>query len=329
MPERVVVLSGDLWQLDVRYLKNIGPKMAALFHKLEIFTLGDLLYHFPRQYEDRRLVKTVDRVLHGETVAMRGRVVESGEVKPRPGLSIQKFTLRDEKGFFIAQWYNQPYLLKQLVPGTELVVCGKVEYQFGCWQMAVSDYDRLDEGGGQLNTGRVVPVYALTGRLTQRYLRRVVHQTLQEYAGRLPEFLPAALRQRYVLPGLEQALWEMHFPSQLETYQQARRRFVFEELFMHQLLLEMKRRQSVSRPKPFRYYPERVEEEKFLAHLPFALTDGQRTAWQEIKGQMLDPHPMRRLLQGDVGCGKTVVAMLAALLAAHSGLQVAVMAPTE
>ncbi|MGQ9558006.1 MAG: ATP-dependent DNA helicase RecG [Desulfurispora sp.] len=327
--KRVVGLSGELWQLDIRYIKQIGPKMAALLHRLEIFHLGDLFYHFPRQYEDRRLVKTVDRVLHGEIATMRGRVVEGSQVQPRPGLSIQKFTLQDEKGCFVAQWFNQPYLLQQFPPGAELVVCGRVEFQFGCWQMAVSDYDRLDDGSGQLNTGRVVPVYALTGRLTQRYLRRVIAWALQEYAGRLPEFLPGPLRQKYTLPGLEQALWEMHFPTQWELHQQARRRFIFEELLMHQLLLEMKRRQAAGRVKPFRYDPQRMAEEVFLARLPFALTSGQQAAWQEIKSHMLESHPMRRLLQGDVGCGKTMVAMLAVLLAAQSGLQAAVMAPTE
>ena len=312
----------------VQYLKSVGPRRAAWLARLGIETVWDLLYHFPREYDDRRQLKPAHACLHGERATLRGVVTAVREQNPRRGLTITRLVLQDGAGIFYAVWFNQPYIKKQLPVGTALLVTGKVERGYGTIQVAVGDYEVLD-GEENLNVGRIVPVYPLAGGLTQRLMRSVIKQALDEWAGRMREILPAPLLARYHLPALPAALVQIHFPDREEEARRAKKRFIFEELFLLQLALLTRRRHLVRQKKPHRYRPPGELVGRLLAGLPFQLTAGQAKAWREISRDMDAEAPMNRLLQGDVGAGKTAVALLTLLRAVENGLQGALMAPTE
>ncbi|WP_027718125.1 ATP-dependent DNA helicase RecG [Desulfovirgula thermocuniculi] len=318
----------DFETYPVQYLKGVGPRRSALLRRLGINTVKDLLYHFPRDYQDRTQLKAPYACLHGEQVTMQGEVVGGEELNPRPGLSIVKLQLRGEGGSFYALWFNQPYILKQFPRGTRLLVFGKAERRFGELQVQVADYEVLDGGAGSAGEG-IVPVYPLTDQLSQRFMRSLVKLALEQWADQVEDFLPPAVRRKFSLPALPAALRQIHFPSSLKEAERARKRFIFEELFLLQTALALRKKRLSRQLKPHRYCPGGELVARFLASLPFTLTSGQKKAWAEIQADLASPSPMNRLLQGDVGSGKTVVSTLALLRAVESGLQGALMVPTE
>lgn len=324
----VMALQGVPWTSPVKYIKNVGPKRAALLGRLDIRSVGDLLYHFPRDYEDRTELKPAYNYADGEKACIRGKIVGMEELKPRKGLTITKLLVHDGYGVFYAVWYNQPYIKKQLKEGMQLYLSGKISRYFGQVQLQVADYEP-DDGSEALHSGRLVPMYPLTEALSQRILRVAVKSALQEWSERLGEFLPAGLLSRYKLPILATALEWVHFPRTPEEYRMARRRFVFEELYLHQIILGLRRKRMIAGTKRHSYGGTQRLEDKFIASLPFQLTRGQKSSWNEISRDMDGEAPMYRLLQGDVGAGKTMVCILSLLKAVGSGLQAALMAPTE
>lgn len=313
---------------SVQYLKTVGPKRAVILHKLGIRTVKDLLYYFPRDYEDRSWIKPVYKCVHGEQATLTGTVTGVQELKPRRGLTITRLALNSETGIFYGVWFNQPYIKKQFSAGLKVLLTGKIELAFGRVQVQVTDYEILN-GGELLHGGRIVPVYSLTEQLNQRLLRSIVKMALDEWAEKIKEFLPAVLINKYSLPTLPRALSQIHFPSSFDEAQKAKERFIFEELFLFQTALALHRKRLTRQYKPHRYvkYPSLVQD--FLKTLPFTLTADQNRAWREISRDMDQPYPVYRLLQGDVGSGKTVVSVLFLLKAAGSGLQGALMVPTE
>lgn len=313
----------------VLLLKMIGPRRAKLLGKLGIFTLGDLLYHFPREYQDRTKFQPAHRFKHNSQAVIKGTVVGSQDLKPRKNLTITKVGIHDGTGVFYAVWFNQPYIKKQLRPGTGIIVTGKMDKSFGSAQVQVNDFDILSDQQEPLNSGRIVPIYPLTGKLGQRTLRQIIYSALQEWLPEINEFLPSHILDKYKFPSLKKAIKNIHFPDTGEEANQSRRRFIFEELFMFQLGLNIRRRQSVSRKKKHQYNSQNKLVGQFLTQLPFTLTGAQKRVWQEISRDMDAPYPMSRLLQGDVGSGKTIISALALLKAAGSGFQAALMAPTE
>jgi ATP-dependent DNA helicase RecG len=314
---------------SVRYLKMVGPRRAAALQKLGINTVADLLYHFPRRYDDRSRLLPVSAYGQGETATVRGTVLAGQDLKPRRGLTITKLAVNDGMNIFYAVWYNQPYVKKNLPPGAPVLLTGKIEKGFGATQLKVEDYE-LDDGEDRLlHAGRIVPVYPLTGQLNQRLLRSVVKAALDSIAGRVAELLPASLLENHSLMPRERALFQAHFPDTMEDAGQARRRFIFEELFLFQLLLAARRQGVERQKKPFHYRGGGLLVKRFLKQLPYSLTAAQERVWAEISGDMAEPAPMCRLLQGDVGSGKTVICALALLKAVDGGLQGALMAPTE
>lgn len=315
-------------QYPVQYLKMVGPRRAALLNRLGIVTVKDLLYHFPREYESRRVSKLALACIHGEQVTLQGTVVAAENLKPRPGLTITKLMLNDGVGTFYAVWFNQPYIKKQFPPGSSVLVTGKVERRYGHTQLLVTDFELLDQKTVP-GKGIIVPVYPLTGQLSQRLLRSLIRIALDEWTDRITDFLPVAVRGKFSLPELSQALRQMHFPTTEKEALRARKRFVFEELFLLQLALAMRRQRIARKTKPHRYIYNTDLVARFLKGLPFTLTRSQQQAWEEITADMDAPSPMNRLLQGDVGAGKTVVSTLALLRAVASGLQGALMVPTE
>ncbi|HOV78527.1 MAG TPA: ATP-dependent DNA helicase RecG [Bacillota bacterium] len=312
----------------VQYIKTIGPRRSAALQKLGIFTVGDLLYHFPRRYEDRTRLKPAAACADGEIATLRGTVLAVQDLKPKRGLTVTKLAVHDGRGIFYAVWFNQGYIKKNLPPGTRVFVTGKAEKGFGATQVVVEDYE-FDEGTDCLSAGRIVPVYPLTARLNQRVLRTAVKFGLDHIKDIDGDFLPAGLLEKLSLPRLKESLYAIHFPEREEDACRARSRFIFEELFLFQLALAAFRRNISGLRKPHRYMPDGRLILSFINALPYRLTDEQAKVWKEISGDLESPSPMHRLLQGDVGSGKTVISALALLKAVENSLQGVLMAPTE
>jgi len=322
------VSDGGVWGKDLQYLKNIGPKRVLLLKKVGIGTVGELLYYFPRDYQDRTSLQQAGSYAGGELATVKGVVVGGEEKRPRRGLTITRVYLDHGAGRLVAVWYNQPYIRRQLPVGSAVLVTGRVKRFNREVQIQVSDY----EAGNReemINTGRIVPVYPLTEGLSQRLARSLAKTALDQWGERLEEFIPEEMLNRYVLPQIGPALRAMHFPGSFEDLRMARRRFIFEELLLHQIVVAVLRKKVRARPKDHSYPAENSLGKKFLSALPFQLTPGQTGAWREISRDLDAPTPMNRLLQGDVGSGKTVVCALAMLKAAGGGFQTALMAPTE
>ncbi|HAP93130.1 MAG TPA: DNA helicase RecG [Desulfotomaculum sp.] len=313
---------------SVQYLKTVGPRRAVLLRRLGIQTVKDLLYYFPRDYEDRSQIKPVYKCVHGEQATLAGTVTGMQELNPRRGLTITRLVLSSETGIFYGVWFNQPYIKKQLSTGLKVLLTGKIELAFGRVQVQVTDFEILN-GGELLHDGRIVPVYSLTEQLSQRLLRGIIKIGLDEWTGKVREFLPAGLIDKYSLPVLPRALSQIHFPSSYDEAQRAKERFVFEELFLLQAALALRRKRLTRQYKPHRYAVNPSLVQDFLQTLPFALTADQNRVWYEISREMDQPYPVYRLLQGDVGAGKTIVSILFLLKTAGSGLQGALMVPTE
>lgn len=319
----------SILQKSIQYLKGVGPKRASLLDKLNIHTLGDLLYHFPKDYQDRSNIKHAHSCSHGETATVFGRVLFGQETKPRRGLTIIKLALDDGAGVFYGVWFNQRYVIKSYPPGTLLLLTGKINKQYSGVQLQVRAVEKVDPAQEANPPGRIVPVYPLTEGISQKTLRTLQKQALRSVTG-LKEFLPTPILKKYKLPDLQWALINIHLPKDAEAVRQATRRFIFEELFLLQLLLAQLRIKNKRRQKSHSYSGSSGQLIKtFLHRLPFTPTQDQLRVWQEIKTDLASNYPMNRLLQGDVGSGKTLVSMLMLLQAVDAGLQGALMAPTE
>lgn len=314
-------------QKPVQFLKGVGPGRAKQLERLGILTIGDLLYHFPRDYQDRSVIRPAYSFSQGELATVRGTVIAGQETKPRRGLTVTKLALQEGAGTFYAVWFNQPYIKKQYPPGKKLLITGKMDRSFGIPQVQVTDHELL-EGDESLHSGRIVPIYPATENMSQRFIRTVIKSTLTEMGSTIQEFLPDGMLDRYNLPCMAEALTEIHFPSCMETYERAKGRFILEELFLFQLGLGLQRDRTNRQLKNHGYI-QGNSTDLLLRSLPFQLTSAQQRVWQEMEKDLASPHPMNRLLQGDVGSGKTVVAAMALCKAAESGLQSALMAPTE
>ncbi|WP_031515272.1 ATP-dependent DNA helicase RecG [Desulfofalx alkaliphila] len=320
----------DILNKPVQYVKGVGPKRAAALQKLNIFTAGDLLYHFPRSYQDRTKILPVHSYGDGQVATVLGRVLHAQEIKPRRGLTIVKLAIDDGHGVFYAVWFNQKYVIKQYPPGTTLLLTGKVDRRFGGKvQLQVLDSEIADEPEQAVHGGRIVPVYALTEGISQKIMRTIIHKALEQTT-QLQEYIPLTILEKYRLPALVKSLRDIHFPEDDKGVHQARRRFIFEELFLFQLALAQKRQGLKRIPKSHSYSQgEGPLVKKFLKNLPFEPTADQIKVWGEIMQDLDSPYPMNRLLQGDVGAGKTLISALVLIKAAEGGLQGAMMAPTE
>ncbi len=313
----------------VQYLKGVGPARAVLLGKLDIETVENLLYHLPTRYLDRSQFTDASRIREGEEATIAVAVVGSHRRTSRRGVPYVEATVAQGGMTLQCVWFNQPYLADALRPGSKVVLSGKVTWRRGL-QMVQPDAELMpeDEFAELLHTGRVVPVYRLTEGLKQRTLRRLIHNALASCADQLCDTLPAWLLEYEALPGLRDSITQVHYPDDLAAARKARDRLVYEELFYLQLALGLRRlRRNRLAAVPFTRPP--VSIRRLLELLPFDLTDAQKKAMREIREDLRRPHPMHRLLQGDVGSGKTVVALMALLVAVDNRHQGALMAPTE
>ncbi len=305
---------------------GIGKARARQLARLGVRTIRDALYFFPRRYDDFTQLKPINRLEYGEEVTIIATIWQVRHFQTKSGGSIVKAIVGDGTGTMEVTWFNQPYLVDRLRPRRQIVISGKVEEYLGRLTFQSPTWEPLDQE--LLHTARIVPVYPLTEGVSAKGMRRLMKRVVDYWAPRLPDHLPPDLRERAGLVDLSTALRQMHFPDDWEALHRARRRLAFDELFLIQIGVLRQRHRWQARPG----WAVPVDEallERFLAGLPFRLTNAQRRALEEILADLRQERPMNRLLQGDVGSGKTVVAAAAMALTAAAGAQAALMAPTE
>lgn len=310
----------------VTSLQGVGPRQGQRLKRLGIVTIRDLIYHFPRRYDDFGQLKQINQLSLGEEVTVVGVVRQAQPQGTRSGKNVFRVSLSDGTGVIECSWFNQPYLEKTLKPGREIAVSGQVGEFLGRLVFASPEWEPLRRD--LLHTGRLVPVYALTEGLPMRWLRGLIRRTLQQWAPRIVDPLPQQMLESAELIDLPSAILQIHFPESHEALDRARTRLCFDELLLLQLGVLAKRREW--REASGRAIQAEAQElDEFVGGLPFALTGAQQRAIRQVLEDMARPVPMSRLLQGDVGSGKTVVAVAAMLAAARAGFQAALMAPTS
>jgi ATP-dependent DNA helicase RecG len=315
----------------IQYLKSIGPKRAKTLANIGINNVEELLYYFPRRYEDRRNFIPISKLQEGNTYTIKAKVssIEERHSYKRRGFSIIEASLSDSSAEISCVWFNQPYLKEYLEIGATLILYGKVEKYAGRLQMNSPEFEAVSSDADEsLNIGRITPIYSLPRGFTQRQLRLVVKYALDEYLSGITDPLPYDLRVRCSLLNQAKSLINIHFPDDLDAQNQAYRRISFEEFFLFQLPLVLRKLKKKQRPG-IAHQVEGNLVDAFVQSLPFRLTCAQEKVIREIKSDMVKPFCMQRLLQGDVGSGKTVVATIASIIAIQGGHQAAFMAPTE
>jgi len=316
---------------SVKYLKGVGPKRAESLARLGIRSVGDLLYHAPHRYLDATTVTPLTNVQVGQEVTCVGRVVSTGVLPTRKGLRVFRAVLRDDSGGgpLECAWPGQPFLERQIKKGQLLLVTGPVRYYHGR-QLVPREFVILaDEGEAGPERGLVLPVYPATEGLTHRQVRGLIHQHLDALLALVADPHPKSLRVAVGLRELGPALGAVHRPETTADAEAGRRRLAFDELFDQQLVQARARALAKRARAGITFVLKKALTTKLKQHLPFDLTGDQRQAIREITDDMLAPLRMHRLLMGDVGTGKTVVALFAMLLALENDYQAAIMAPTE
>ncbi|MBU2221859.1 MAG: ATP-dependent DNA helicase RecG, partial [Candidatus Omnitrophica bacterium] len=318
-------------EIPIQYLKGIGPKRAKLFENLGIRTIEDILYYFPRRYEDRSKFVSISKLKEGVVQAVKARIKALGERHSwrKIRFNILEIAVADDTGQLRCVFFNQGYLREYFKPDVRLILYGKVERYAGNLQMSSPEFEIItNEGDESLNSGRIVPVYSLPQGLNQRLIRKVIKKALDEYLPVLNDFLPYNVRSRNNLLNLAKSLINIHYPQDQVLQKEAYKRLSFEEFFIFQVPLALRKIKKKELPG-IAHKTEGKLFNNFIAGLPFKLTASQEKVIAEIKSDMARPAIMQRLLQGDVGSGKTVVAMAAAFIAIQGGYQVAFMVPTE
>ena len=328
----------------VQYVKGIGPRLAEILDAKGLHTVDDLLHYLPFRYEDRLNPRGIAELRAGEMATVIGEVRNSGLFRTRK-MPIFQLTVGQGRSRLKCLWFNGTYLRDKFQPGQIVALYGKVEDDRGELQLKQPQFEILGELEGDaeqkaaesLEIGRIVPIYesAGQGRLTSRWFRRITRRALEDLTPELPEGIPSAVRKRLNLIPPREALWKVHWPDEGESVHAlqsfrtpAHIRMIFEELFFIELGLELKRREQKAQTGIAFELNDKVRE-AIKKILPFHPTNAQKRALKEIASDMEKPFPMRRLLQGDVGSGKTLVAFEAAIIAIENGYQVALMAPTE
>ncbi len=304
--------------------------MARLFSKIGVITVRDLLYYFPRDWEDRRDIRRISSVSPGTDVLLKAHVRKVAQQRTGKGFFIVKAVVSDESGSAVASWFNQPFVKTALEKNREkeLVLSGRADINTysGALEIAVKDYEFLEEGR---ESPGIIPKYPLTEGLYQKRIRGLTRALLSSHSGMIRDSLPKTLLERLGLPELARSISQVHFPDDMQGMEKYRRRLVFDDFFMLQLGLALRRKKIKTESKGAAIKADAALLQKFENSLPFRFTQAQGRVLAEIIGDMEGDKPMNRLVQGDVGSGKTVVAVAAALAALGCGFQAAMMAPTE
>lgn len=330
----------NLSEFPVQYIKGVGPRRATLINTLGIKTAEEALYHLPYRYEDRKNIKKISALGHGRIETVIGKIVAAEVIKlPRRNMKLFELTVSDGSGLVKGKWFNQPFLKKNFEVGQEVILSGIVKrnpYWGIGFEFDNPEYEFVtDDADAFIHTARIVPIYRTTSGLSVRQLRAIMFNLINTCIEDVSDHIPDEVLRRNNFPGLTESILNSHFPesgadidslnSGASIYQ---KRLYFDELFKFELGLSViKRGKEVE--KGIAFSSNGVLVRKFLGALKFKLTSAQQRVFEEILHDMRKPHPMNRLLQGDVGCGKTVIAVMAMLTAAECGYQSALMAPTE
>lgn len=311
----------------LQYLKGVGPRRAELLGRLGLFTLQDLLYYLPRDYQDRSQLTPIKDVKFGSTATIKGKVLDIGLKATRGRKTILEVLVDDHTGTIAATWFNQPFLKERFQKGQEVLLHGKIaSYKY--LQIVNPEFEFSEEGEQSLSVGRIVPIYPLTEGIGQGYLRRLINRAVEECVTHVEEVVPVSLHKLRHLVPIHEAIKEAHFPTSMEAMRKARKRLVYEELFLFQLAMAL-RRSRIRLEEGFAFRVGPNVDAHIQRLFPFKLTGAQDRVIEDVRRDMESPRPMNRLLQGDVGSGKTVVALYAMLAAVANGFQAALMAPTE
>jgi ATP-dependent DNA helicase RecG len=314
-------------------LSYVGPETAIRFKKLGIQTLRDLLFYFPKRYEDYSTITPIAKVKKGGKMCLKAKVLSIQTRRtPRKKMFLTEAIIEDNSGALSVIWFNQPFVTRQLKKGCLALFVGSIQFNQKKMVLSSPSYELIAEPGRNESVGihgnRIIPIYGETNRITSKFLRLLIWINLQ-HLQEIKEHLPPAIIKRNGLMPLEQALKEIHFPHSFPILNQAKKRLSFDELFLIRIYLERRRFIRETKERSFNIPFDKNLVQSFVRSLSFKLTDDQkRAAWQIIK-DMEKPYPMQRLLEGDVGSGKTIVAAIASLSVIHAGYQVAIMAPTE
>ncbi len=308
-------------------VRGIGQKQAQLLQKLSLHTIEDMIYYFPRRYDDYSELKLIKDLTYGEEVTILAYVKSVSAFTTRnKNRKIIQAVVSDSTGSIQLMWFNQEYQLRSLRKNMFLSISGKIEQYMGRLVMYHPDYEQVDQE--QLHTKRIVPVYALTASLSHRWLRRVMHQVVSYWAPKIPEFMTEYILEDADLMDLPSALKEIHFPESINALKKARGRLAFDEIFLLQLgVLKQKHEWTHQEGRVFQAEDQWLIDQ--VISLPYELTHAQQKVLADIRQDLVSGSPMNRLLQGDVGSGKTVIAALGVSMVVNQGAQAAFMAPTS
>ena len=310
---------------SVEVIRGVGENQVKNLAKLEIFTIRDLLYHFPRRYDDYSKLKTINQLRIGEEATIVASVNNIVRIPTRKGKTLIEAVVSDATGSMRLLWFNQEWHMRSLRQDMMISISGRIDIYLGRPVIWHPEYEPIDQQ--QLNTNRIVPVYPLTAKVTQKWLRRTIFSTLKYWIPRVSETLSDQIQQRARVIGLQQALNQVHFPDDMQALTAAQRRLAFDELFIQQLGIILQKRQWLEMSgKPYPVTDAWLQAR--INSLPYELTGAQLRTIDEIRKDVSSEHPMNRLLQGDVGSGKTIVALVGMAMVISHGAQAAFMAPT-
>lgn len=318
----------------VQNLPRVGPAFLRKLQRLGVKTVRDLFYHFPHRYEDFSNLIPVSQAQVGGPFSFQGQITDIKNIRTfKKRMMLTQMMLEDETGKLKAMWFNQPYLINTFKKGTFVCLAGKISGQGKSIYLSNPAYEKLPENfreiGFELNhTGRLIPVYPETEGLSSKWLRFIIKPLLIKMKGQIPDPLPWKIIKKYDFLPLAKALWQIHFPDSQKEAEEAKKRFSFEELFFLSLFV-LRERLKLAREKAVPIPLDLDLMKKFTNSLPYELTNAQRKSALQILKDLEKPRPMNRLLEGDVGSGKTVVAAMTALNSAKAGYQTALLAPTE
>ncbi len=320
--------AAELLTTPVQFLRGVGPQRAELLQRLGLHTSRDLLFDFPRDYQDLTDMRSIATLEEDKFLSVQGVIDEFELRNAGVGRSILGVLVRQGQHYLRAMWFNQSYMRERFVVGQEVLLSGKAMLRGGRWEMHHPRVQWIEPSDEPASQAPWLPIYGLTEGLSQGQLRSIIRGVLETCAGAVDDVLPPEFLVEQQLPPIQQALEQIHFPPDRPGMEAARRRFIFQELLVLQLALALKRQQQRHTPAAVLEASARIDA-RIRRLFAFEFTAGQNQAIAEMAADMARPVPMNRLLQGDVGSGKTVVALYAMLLAVAHGYQAALMAPTE